>query len=73
MGKKSVRSYLHGQVRGIYHKVGKGIGESRHELKQEGIKSEKITATAPARLILIGSIPLSSMHAIISGSRTYSS
>ena len=42
MGKKSVRSYLHGQVEGIYHMVGKGIGESRHKLKQQGIKSEKI-------------------------------
>jgi len=52
MGKKSVRSYLHGQVEGIYHKVGKGIGESRHELKQEGIKSEKIHSDSTRKAYL---------------------
>ncbi|MDD2672941.1 MAG: site-specific integrase [Syntrophales bacterium] len=53
MGKKSVRSYLHGQVEGIYHKVGKGIGESRHELKQEGIQSEKIHSDSTRRAYLV--------------------
>jgi len=52
MGKKSVRNYLHGQVEGIYHKVGKGIGESRHELKQHGILSEKIHSDSTRKAYL---------------------
>ena len=49
MGKKSVINYLHGQVEGIYHAVGKGIGESRHLLKRQGIRSEKIHSDSTRR------------------------
>lgn len=65
MGKKSVRSYLHGQVEGIYHTVGKGIGESRHELKQEGIESAKIHSDSTRKAYL------DRFHAVVEHARNH--